>query len=95
MHFGIVCERLSYSPTIYSFYPNVSPGHKIVERPSPSLVFYPVSRNEINSMRVWLTDQNNNSIDLRGEAGEQITVRICIEDCEECQTRYRSKPSRL
>ena len=64
----------SASPTIYSFYPNVSSGYKIVERPSPSLVFYPVSRNEINSMRVWLTDQNNASIDLR----EQITVRICI-----------------
>ena len=67
----------SASPTIYSFYPNVSPGYKIVERPSPSLVFYPVLRNEINSMRVWLTDQNNESIDLRGE---QITVRICIRE---------------
>ena len=65
----------SASPLIYSFYPNVSPGYKIVERPSPSLVFYPVSRNEINSMRVWLTDQNNESIDLRGE---QITVRIYL-----------------
>ena len=64
----------SASPTIYSFYLNVSPGYKIVERPSPSLVFYPVSRNEINSMRVWLTDQNNDSIDSRGE---QITVKIC------------------
>ena len=67
----------SASPTIYSFYPNVSPGYKIVERPSPSLVFYPVSRNEIISMRVWLTDQNNDSIDLRGE---QITVRVCIRE---------------
>ena len=26
----------SASPTIYSFYPNVSPGYKIVERPSPT-----------------------------------------------------------
>ena len=67
----------SASPTIYSFYPNVSPGYKIVERPSSSLVFCPVSRNEINSMRVWLTDQNNASIDFRGE---QITVRICIRE---------------
>ena len=57
----------SASPTIYSFYPYVSPGYKIVERPSLSLVFYPVSKKEINSMRVWLTDQNNGSIDLRGE----------------------------
>ena len=67
----------SASPTIYSFCSNVSPGYEIVERPSPSLVFYPVSRNEINSMKVWLTDQNNESIDLRGE---QITVRICISE---------------
>ena len=65
----------SASPTIYSLYPNVSPGYKIVERPCPSLVFYPVSNNKINSMRVLLTDQDNDSIDLRGE---QITVRICI-----------------
>ena len=69
----------SASSTIYSFYPNVSPGYKIVERPSPSSVFDPVSRNEINSMRVWLTDQNNACIDLRGE---QITVRICIREVE-------------
>ena len=67
----------SACPTIYSFYPNVSPGYKIIEKPSPGLVFYPVSRNEINSMRVWLTDQNNESIGLRGE---QITVRICIRE---------------
>ena len=68
----------SASPTIYSFYPIASPGYKIVEGPSPSLVFYPVSRNEINSMMVWLTDQNNDSIDLRGE---QITrQRICIRE---------------
>ena len=55
----------SASPTIYGFYPNVSPGYNIVERASPSSVFRPVSRNKINSMRVWLTDQNNHSIDLK------------------------------
>ena len=67
----------SASPTIYSYHPIVSPEYKIVERPIPSLVFYPVSRKEINYMRVWLSDQNNGSIDLRGE---QITVRICIRE---------------
>ena len=67
----------SASTTIYSFYPNVSPGYKIVERPSPRLDYYPVTRSEINSMRVWLTDQNNDSIDLRGE---QIMVRICMRE---------------
>ena len=66
-----------YSPTIYSFSPNVSPGYKIVERPTPSLTFYPVSRYEIDSMKAWLTDQNNVPIDIRGEV---ITVRICIKE---------------
>ena len=48
-----------------------------MERPGPSLVFYPVSRNEINSKRVWLTDQNkDSSIDLR----EQITVKVCMRE---------------
>jgi len=67
----------SNSPTIYSFAPNVSPGYKIVERPTPSLTFYPISRHEIDSMNVWLTDQNNDPVDLRGET---ITVRICIRE---------------
>jgi hypothetical protein len=65
----------SSSPAIYSFYPNVAPGYKIVERPNPSLIYYPVSRDDISRMRVWLTDQNNNLVDFRGET---ITVRIHI-----------------
>ena len=65
------------SPAIYSFYPNVSPGYKIVERPNPSLIFYPVARSDIRSIRVWLTDQDSNPVDLRGEI---VTVRICIRE---------------
>jgi hypothetical protein len=65
------------SPAIYSFYPNVAPGYKIVERPNPSLIFYPLSRHDIRRIRVWLTDQNGNLVDLRGE---RITVRICIRE---------------
>lgn len=65
------------SPTIYSFYPNVAPGYKIVERPNPALIYYPVSRHDISRMRVWLTDQNDNLIDLRGET---ITIRIHVRE---------------
>jgi hypothetical protein len=65
------------SPTLYSFYPNVSPGYKIVERPNPSLIYYPLSRHDISRMRVWLSDQNGNSIDLRGEA---LTIRIHVRE---------------
>ncbi len=67
----------SQSPTLYSFYPNVSPGYKIVERPNPSLIYYPLSRHDISRIRVWLTDQNGNSIDLRGEI---ITIRIHVRE---------------
>ena len=62
---------------IYSFYPNVSPGYKIVERPIPSLIYYPVSRTEISSIRCWLTDQNGDPVDLRGE---RVTLRISIKE---------------
>ena len=67
----------SQFPVIYSFFPNVSPGRKIIERPNPSLIFYPVNKSDITSMRLWLTDQNNNPVDVRGET---ITVRILIRE---------------
>jgi len=65
----------SRSSTLYSFYPNVSPGYKIVERPNPTLIYYPLSRHDISRMGVWLTDQNGNLIDLRGETLTRIHVR--------------------
>ena len=67
----------SSSPAIYSFYPNVAPGYKIVERPNPSLIYYPVSRHDISRMRVWLTDQRGNLVDFRGET---ITIRIHVRE---------------
>ena len=57
----------SPSPAIYSFYPNVPPGYKIVERSNPSLIYYPVPRHDNSRMKVWMTDQNGNLVDLRGE----------------------------
>src|SRR6266568_225572 len=69
-------------PVIYSFFPNVSPGYKIVERPSPQLIYYPISRNDINIMRVWLTNQDNKPVDLRGET---FTVRIVVREVVDIQ----------
>lgn len=63
------------SPALYCFHPNVSPGYKIVERPNPTLIYYPLSRHDISRIRLWLTDQDGNLIDLRGET---ITVRIHV-----------------
>jgi hypothetical protein len=65
------------SSTIYSFHPNVAPGYKIVERPNPSLIYNPLSRQDISRMRVWLTDQNGDLIDLRGET---VTLRIHVRE---------------
>lgn len=72
------CVNGQQSPAIYSFDPTrVSPGYKIHESPNPSLIFYPVNRSCIYSIRVWLTDQNNKLIDLRGET---VTVKIHIRE---------------
>jgi hypothetical protein len=66
------------SPAIYSFDPyKVPPGYKLNERPNPSLTYYPVNRLSINSLRIWLTDQNNKEIDLQGET---VTIKIQIRE---------------
>jgi len=43
--------------TIYTFFPNVSPGYKIVENPR-NLVYLPVILDKISKMATVLTDQN-------------------------------------
>jgi hypothetical protein len=66
------------SPAIYSFDPTrVPPGYKIHERPNPKLIFYLVNKSCIESIRVWLTDQNNKLIDLQGET---VTVKLYIKE---------------
>lgn len=68
----------SQSPAIYSFDPyKVPPGYKIDDRPNPSLIYYPVNRISINSMRIWLTNQSNEVIDLRGE---KVTVKLQVRE---------------
>lgn len=63
------------SQAIHSFYPNVGPGYKIREIPQPELIFYPLTSHYINTVRVWITDQDKNIIDFQGE---RITIRIVI-----------------
>jgi hypothetical protein len=71
------------SPAIYAFDPNiVSPGYKINECPNPSLIYYPVNRTDINSIRIWLTDQTNKLINLRGE---RVTVRLHIREVKDIE----------
>ena len=56
----------STKPTIYSFFPDVSPGYKIIENPH-KLLYLPITSDTIHSIIIWLTDQNGNELNLRGE----------------------------
>ncbi len=62
--------------TIYSFFPNVSPGYKIVESPV-NLVYLPVTLDTIHSLETSLTDQNGVQLNLRGE---NLTMRFHIRE---------------
>ena len=56
----------STQPTIYSFFPNVTPGYTIIENPH-NLLYLPITSNTIHSITIWLTDQNGNVLNLREE----------------------------
>ena len=56
----------SQKTVLYSFFPNVPPGYKVIETPGTP-IYLPVSQNSIESIRLWLTDQDRRPIDLRGE----------------------------
>ena len=73
-------------PVIYSFFPNVAPGSKIVKRPNPSLAYYPVNRSTIDRISVVLTDQNNKPIDLRRET---VTVRVTIREVKDIKNSIK------
>ena len=51
---------------IYSFFPNVGPGYKIIEVPH-NLIYLPITLRTISSMETKLTDQNGTLLNLRGE----------------------------
>ena len=53
-------------PTIYLFFPDVSPGYKIIENPH-NLIYLPLTSDTIHSISIWLPDQNGNELNLRGE----------------------------
>ena len=51
----------STQPTIYSFFPNVSPGYKIIKIPH-NLLYLPITSDTIHSITIWITDQNGNEL---------------------------------
>ena len=54
---GASCVNGVEAPVIYNFFPDVSPGEKIVSQPL-HLIYLPLTMNIISRMTSWLTDQN-------------------------------------
>jgi hypothetical protein len=61
---------------IYSFFPNVGPGYKIIEVPV-NLVYLPLTLSTIATMETKLTDQDGKLINLRGE---ELSIRFQIRE---------------
>ena len=51
---------------IYSFFPKVTPGHKITQEPI-NPIYLPLSTNLIRDFYIKVTDQDNNILDFRGD----------------------------
>ena len=62
---------------IYSYFPDVSPGEKIVEQPY-NLIYLPLVNNYIDQMSCWITDQNNVLLNLQDE---QLSIKFHIRSC--------------
>ena len=62
--------------TIYSFFPKVSPGYKIIESPV-NLVYLPITLDTIDSLNVYITDQDDHLLNLRNE---KLTIRFHIRE---------------
>ncbi len=67
----------SQSPVIYSFFPDIPPGGKIIVQPRV-LIYLPVSLSVISRLTSWLTDQNNERLNLRGE---ELTIKFHLRPC--------------
>ena len=62
--------------TIYSFFPKVSPGYKIIESPV-NLVYLLLTMDTIDNLNVSITDQDDHLLNLRNE---KLTVRFHIRE---------------
>ena len=61
---------------IYSFFPKVSPGYRIIESPV-NIVYLPLTMDTIDSLNVSITDQDDHLLNLRSE---KLTIRFHIRE---------------
>ena len=62
--------------TIYSYFPKVSPGYKIIESPV-NLVYLPLTLDTIDRLTVSITNQDDHLLNLRNE---KLTIRFHIRE---------------
>ena len=62
---------------IHSFYPNADPGNKTIEKPV-QYIYLPISSDVIRQVTVWLTDQDQQILDLRSEV---LTIKFHLRSC--------------
>ena len=58
--------RGTQTPVVYNFSPAAPHAEKILEAPH-NLIYLPVTVVVISTLSVWLTDQDGELLDLRGE----------------------------
>lgn len=64
--------------TIYSFFPKVAAGYKIIEKPS-TIIYLPLTVKSIDQLQIRIVDQDNKLINFRGET---ITIRVHVKSWE-------------
>ena len=62
--------------TIYSFFPKVSPGYKIIESPV-NLVYLPLLIDTISDINTSITDQDENLLNLQNE---KLSTRFHVRE---------------
>ena len=61
---------------IYSFPVNVTPGFRMTSHPS-TLQFHRLAVDQLDTITIWLTDDNGKPLDLRGEL---VTIRLRVQE---------------
>ena len=61
-------------PIIFTTFPSIPPGYKLIVKSNP-IIYLPLTTRIISSLTVWLTGQDKQLLDLRGE---ELTVTFHI-----------------
>ena len=66
----------SKKPVMYSFYPKVNPGYRIIQKPH-NPIYLSIVRKNISTLNVRITAHNSDLLDLRGE---EVVIRFHLRE---------------